>query len=401
MVKNQAYLRYRNKKSILNLLRVHPQSYSDLARTLKLSNTAIAKIADDLIGDAIVFRMDESKGRQGIKLCIDSNYGYIIALDLSSVRCTMLAMDLAGKVLLREELGEIVNFTRTDLDRLVESVANTRNNPVLQNRKLTCFCVATPGKIDKNTGRFILNPRFFGSENVSLKDLFGEVLDCPVLVKNDINLALEGEKYFGGTLANCENALMLHIDVGMGAAFLINGKVYEGSHGFAGEIGYFLVNMSLTSEDSFQNLSYANYYDSYSLFSMLSVLRAELQRGKSSVIREWCEEQGIDVQEVPFSMMIQAYLQEDFLTCRIVDSAAQVIGNVARNLAELLDVDVVLLNGTVGEMGDSFLRVVSKNMGGVPVRYPDLMEDATVMGAANAAIDESFHQILSMGIEEA
>ena len=48
-VRNQSYLRRKNKKSIIELLRKRAQSYSDLARELKLSNTAIANIVDDLI----------------------------------------------------------------------------------------------------------------------------------------------------------------------------------------------------------------------------------------------------------------------------------------------------------------------------------------------------------------
>ena len=53
-VRNQSYLRRKNKKSIIELLRKRAQSYSDLARELKLSNTAIANIVDDLIEQGVV-----------------------------------------------------------------------------------------------------------------------------------------------------------------------------------------------------------------------------------------------------------------------------------------------------------------------------------------------------------
>ena len=72
---------------------------------------------------------------------------------------------------------------------------------------------------------------------------------------------------------------MLHVDVGMGAALLIDGKVYEGSHGFAGEIGYFKLNMLLSDENNYGNLNYGNYYDSTSLFSVLSIVKREISLG--------------------------------------------------------------------------------------------------------------------------
>ncbi|MFQ7078179.1 MAG: hypothetical protein ACLRSW_09730 [Christensenellaceae bacterium] len=65
-VRNQSYLRRKNKNSIIELLRKKTQSYSDLARELKLSNTAIANIVDDLISENVVYRESDSKGRGGI-----------------------------------------------------------------------------------------------------------------------------------------------------------------------------------------------------------------------------------------------------------------------------------------------------------------------------------------------
>ena len=84
-VRNQSYLRRKNKNSIIELLRKKTQSYSDLARELKLSNTAIANIVDDLISENVVYRESDSKGRGGINLSINADYGYVVAVDLS--RC--------------------------------------------------------------------------------------------------------------------------------------------------------------------------------------------------------------------------------------------------------------------------------------------------------------------------
>ena len=78
-VRNQTYLRRKNKEEIIKLLREKSMSYSDIARTLMLSNTAIAKIADDLISDGLIVRDGDAKGRTGIELNINSDYGYVFA----------------------------------------------------------------------------------------------------------------------------------------------------------------------------------------------------------------------------------------------------------------------------------------------------------------------------------
>lgn len=74
-VRNQTYLRRKNKEEIIKLLREKSMSYSDIARTLMLSNTAIAKIADDLISDGLIVRDGDAKGRTGIELKINGDYG--------------------------------------------------------------------------------------------------------------------------------------------------------------------------------------------------------------------------------------------------------------------------------------------------------------------------------------
>ena len=100
-VRNQSYLRRKNKNSIIELLRKKTQSYSDLARELKLSNTAIANIVDDLISENVVYRESDSKGRGGINLSINADYGYVVAVDLSRwqiiLSCLLYTSDAADE----------------------------------------------------------------------------------------------------------------------------------------------------------------------------------------------------------------------------------------------------------------------------------------------------------------
>ena len=59
--RNQSYLRRKNKEDIIRLLREQSRSYSDIARVLQLSNTAVAKIADDLMEDGLIARQSDTR----------------------------------------------------------------------------------------------------------------------------------------------------------------------------------------------------------------------------------------------------------------------------------------------------------------------------------------------------
>lgn len=388
-VRNQTYLRMKNKEDIINLLREKSRSYSDIARVLRLSNTAISKIADDLISHNLIKREGDTKGRTGITLSINADFGYVLAVDFSGRELNLCAADFESRILLQRNISEVVRFERRDFDRVIETMREMIGSETLKDRKLCCISVATPGKL-KDSGEFLLNPRFQGFENVSIRKVLGDTFGCDVVVKNDVNLAMEGEKAYGSALRDVKNALMLHVDVGTGAALMLNGKIYEGSHGFAGEIGYFRLNMFSCAADSFDNLSYFNFYDSVSLYSSLSILKLEVQNGAEGYLKAYAEEKGISPSELTIKAMTEAYRAGDPLVRKVLNASGRVIGTVAANIAEFLDVDTVVLNGAVFELGDPFLEVVSAYVEGKTVCYPELMEKATLMGAVNAGLTKAF-----------
>ena len=390
--KNQSYLRKKNKKDIIWLLRDMSRSYSDIARVLKLSNTAVAKIADDLIADNLVCRESDTKGRNGIMLRINSDYGYIFAADLSGRTIKICAADMSGKIILRHTISDVVSFRRSDFDRMIDQMKEMMHTPQLNGKKLCCIGLATPGKLNES-GEFLLNPRFKGFGNMSVKEELRKAFGCEVVVKNDVNLAMEGENAYG-SLKEVSNALMLHIDVGTGSAFMLDGKVYVGCHGFAGEIGYFRLNMFSASPDNYDNLYYSNYFDSLSLFSALSILQRETAYGNEGYLSEYVKEKGISCSEIPIEAILEAYRAGDALTQKVLNSSAKVIATVANNLCELLDIDTIVFNGAVTELGQRYLDEIVPYTGNRNVQFSSLMENAALMGALNAGLTQFFESSL-------
>jgi predicted NBD/HSP70 family sugar kinase len=195
-------------------------------------------------------------------------------------------------------------------------------------------------------------------------------------------------------LRDVNNALMLHIDVGTGAALMIDGKVYEGSHGFAGEVGFFKLNMLLSGADNYGNITYSNYYDSLSLFSLLSVVKREVAAGHSCVIAQWLKEGGGTWEDITIQMMIKAYTLGDPLVVQAIDSSARVVGAFINNIADLLDVDRIVLNGSVIDLGTPYLNAVSACAGGYPVVFSGLHDKATVMGAIDTGILATIQDVI-------
>ena len=388
-VRNQTYLRKKNKEQIIKLLREKSMSYSDIARTLMLSNTAIAKIADDLISDGLILRDGDMKGRTGIELCINGDYGYILAVDLSGKMINVCAADMRSNILLRRTVPDVVHIERSDFEKILSIMLEMTKSDVLKDKTLRCISIATPGKMDEE-GRFILNPRFGGFGNVSLKKLTEKVFSCPIVIKNDVKLALEGEKTYGTILNDVSNAIMFHIDVGTGSALMLGDKIYSGTHGFAGEIGYFKLDTFRVSDEDYGNLKYSNYFDSLSLYSVLEVVRREVCGGIDGYWNEIVSER-INGYDITIKDMIDAYNAGEPFTVKVINSSAAVIGSVAANIAEYLDIDIIIINGAAVDLGKEYLEAIRRTAAGKKVEFSSLLSDTTIMGAINAGITQSFY----------
>ena len=392
IVRNQTYLRKKNKEEILTLLREKTCSYSELARAMCLSNAAIAKIAEDLIVDGVIQRESETKGRTGINLSINADYGYVFAVDFSKWRVEFCAADFNGKIL-KNDVMDGIKFQQADINLLIGKLQDWMQDEALKSLKLRSIALASPGKIDKNSGEFLDNPRFEKIDG-SLKSIFERAFNCPVVLKNDIKLALWGEKSFGTELKGVDNAMMIHIDVGTGAALFLNGKVYEGARGFSGEIGYFKINTSLLGDDHYQNINLANYFDSLSLFSALSDVKREIFARNPSVIHEWLKAENKTWNDISIQMMINAYIKGDLLVRRILDAQAKIVGSFIDCMAEFLDVEKIILCGSVVELGNAYLAQINASMKNIKAVYSALQERAVMLGAIDVAITRAIEDIL-------
>jgi glucokinase len=102
------------------------------------------------------------------------------------------------------------------------------------------LCVGTPGPVDERGAIQGVAVNLRGWGNRPLQESLGERLELPVIVKNDTNLALVAES-LRGSAQGSRNVLGVFLGTGIGGGLFLNGRLYEGHHGLAGEIGHTVV----------------------------------------------------------------------------------------------------------------------------------------------------------------
>ncbi|WP_372453557.1 ROK family protein [Acrocarpospora catenulata] len=157
----------------------------------------------------------------------------MLAVDIGRHYVRLALADLVGQVVARRDEpagAELVAQLGDIATELIKSAGLTREDVTL-----TVF--GTPGIHDKETGALLLAPNLPGWEDPGAVDRLAEVAAGPYVVENDVDLAAVGEGAYG-LGREVAHFVFVSIGTGIGMGVVIDGKLYRGSRGAAGEISY-------------------------------------------------------------------------------------------------------------------------------------------------------------------
>ena len=152
----------------------------------------------------------------------------------------MRSVDLGGKLLhqVQLEYDYVSNEVVEELVRRFREITEKLSSPLLT------ISVIGAGYIDKYTGRFIYWPHVEHYRDLNLKELFATFTDADVEVKNIMYYRIFAERELG----NNEVTNVLLID-DYGSALCLDGKIYEGENGFAGELAFLSTNYYMETNE--------------------------------------------------------------------------------------------------------------------------------------------------------
>lgn len=197
--------------------------------------------------------------------------------------------------------------------------------------------VAAPGPLDYKTG-VIIDVPMMGWKNFPLGDLLRKEFGVPVYVENDGNLGALAEANVG--VAKGENVVLYQtISTGCGGGIAINGEIFHGRHGFAGEFGHVSVNFSGPK----CGCGSSGCFELYASGSAMNErMRRDIQQGvKSSAF----EKIGYDPQKVNGKILSDAAAENDPYALSMFQQEGYYIGVGLSNLINLFDPDVIVLAG--------------------------------------------------------
>ena len=240
--------------------------------------------------------------------------------------------------------------------------------------------VGCAGIVAHELGVVRKSPNLSTWHDVKLAEMLGETIALPITVDNDANAAAYAE-YMIGAAHGAASAVVITLGTGMGAGIVLDGAIYRGKHGFAGEVGHTTVDISSRTPCACGAFGCLE-----PLVNAGSLVSRVLSRTETDT------PEALSAQDIGTRAALG-----DTAALAAVTELGQALGVGLANITALLDPEIIVIGGGVAEAGrplldaawDELVRRTSRCRDDLPRVVPAALGSAAgVVGAALMARDE-------------
>ncbi len=371
---DQLTVRRLNMAAILKLLRERGTlARADLAKELGMTRNTASNIVNDLLQAGLVIETEYRRagaGRPGLLLELAPNGGFAIGAEIDINRIIVVAVDFRGNVLLEESAKIDPKKPKEEIiataEKLVQSALNWGADEHIRPLGIGLGLAAL---VDSENGSLSYAPTL-NWENISFRKMWQEKFGIPVYLDNEANTSALG--YFAyADRSNAHNLAYLSIGVGMAAGLILEGHLFRGSNGFAGQAGH----MKIKPEGEPCTCG-----DNGCLITEVAIPALIRKTGKKD----------LSVDEVADRLR-----DGDEKLTAIINEMAEMLGIGIVNIANLFNLDQVVLGGAMrpilSHMTDRAKQTVKKRALSQPNKQVKITvsgrDDDGVFGAACLVLD--------------
>lgn len=365
-------------------------SRADIARRTQLARSTVSEIVRELLATELIAEVGtdrSSGGRRPVVLEFQDDAFGILGVDIGATHVSVALTNLRGRVLAWREQSRPV---RTDPEYSRALVAQLCDECVIEwgrgRKRLLGVGVAVPSPVNPrypDRVSEVVLPAWRGQ--VGLEDLHLRY-GVPVLIDNDANLGALGEGWWGAG-RNMRDFTYIKVATGIGAGIILDGEIYRGSTGVAGEIGHLAI-------DPNGKPCVCGLRGCLATFIGTRALLERAQELRSTYRETALPEEGLSI----FALE-DAALDGDPLAMQVVREAAEHLGIAIAGLLNLVNPAMVILGGSLTRGGDLLLdplrevvrnRTLVTSVVATEIRIGDLGPRAVALGAATLVLNAAF-----------
>lgn len=390
-----------NRAQVLRTIRDRKTtSRPELSRLTGLTPATISNVVRDLVRLRLVSVTGETAPRRQFEagapaalLGIDRTWHRILAVHQGVSRLRIAAADIAGDLLVKEDLPVVPSETwGATADRIAAALRKLVATSRWRYAQVRGVGVGAVGLVDPTSGVVRAAPNL-GWRDAALRQRLEAHLPWPVIVRNNVHAMALGEQRLGGL--DSDLGIYVYVGTGIGSAILVTGELLSGAHGAAGEFGHIAV-----PGGGACSCGKTGCLETVAAEPAIAVRAAAALPALTRGVRGSHSNLASGHHKAVVQRLVARALEGDATAAQIITDTGTSIGLALAQVTELLDPGAVVVNGIVAEAGDLFFAPLSEALHAtaftirgrrVGVRAARYGRDAGLVGAAALAMDESVY----------
>ena len=383
-----------------------PISKTEISSFIGVNVVTVSNYVEEFLRQKLIFEkeLDVSKGgRRPVLLDLNNDSGYAIGVGLNLLNMIAVLVDMKGKLILKVKRDRPLDNAAD----IVESILKLIKDLLLQAEdykdKIKGIGVAIAGIVDNNreTVRWPEkkddNANSYTLITLPLKDIIEKEFNLPACVDNDATMACFGEQWLSREVEIKDLVYMLS---GVGCGIMINGQIYRGASGCAGEISIFNQKDSHLEDEFHCSVGQPCLLRRWDVdIGILDLAKKEIGSKKDSKMWQLCNG---SLKNLNLNHVFEAGRQDDALALDIIKKSAKRLGMKIAFLVNLLNPQAVIIGGGLEEAGTPFIdeirRTVSEwafeeSSSAAKIIASRLGENAVALGAASFIVQQVFANV--------
>jgi predicted NBD/HSP70 family sugar kinase len=320
-----------NQTIVLNVVREQGlASRSQIAVATGLSPATVSGITGQLIANGLLRERATGKsagGRRPVLLQLNAAAGYAVGVKVTESAVIAVLTDLDATIIARQRL----TLDRHDVDDVLDAVEEVSSRLILDaaDRPVYGVGVGLAGIVDSHNG-VVHHAPYCDWREIPLARLLEDRLDLPVIIDNDANTLTATEQWFGAG-RSVSNFLVVCLGHGVGLGMVLDGQLFRGANGGAGEFGHVQVKPSGSTCACGASGCLESVVSDSAISSEVSCrIGRRVTIGEAAELARSGERAALDV----------------FL------EAARILGVATANLVNILNPDLIVVSGEGTQAGD-------------------------------------------------
>ena len=394
---SREFLRTRNRRLILNVIdKKGPVSRQDIVRLTGIRPATVINYVEKSIKEGFINEIGPGKstgGRKPILLELNPQAAFAVGVHLAETRIIAVIVDLRGNVV--TQIRKKVSISKGKnhfIETTLKTIEQVTRKSKLNINKIIGIGIGVPGLVDSEKGISLFCTLRRWWRDIHFKEIVEKKFAIPTFVENDTRVLTLGERWFG-LGKKVKSFFYLEAGEGIALGTFLNGELYSGVGGSAGELGHTII-------DKNGPLCKCGNHGCLEALASTVVIEEKMKKLLKQGVKSKIQQKlGGSSVRLSFSNIVKAARENDKAAIRILEESANYLGIAVANVVNLLNPGLIIVGGLIAEAGDIVLEplkvafkkhALSKPANEVDIHLTQLDESAGALGAATLVLEKFF-----------